>query len=121
MGQDPLEGIEMISRKQSAVMGRAVELESLAGYQKGSIVSSQIMNTDGGTVTIFAFTKAESLSEHTAPFDALIYILDGEASIYISGKKHLVKKGQMIILPANKPHSLKAVKRFKMLLVMIRS
>ena len=111
----------MISRKQSAVMGRAVELERLAEYQKASIVSSQIMNTDGGTVTIFAFTKGEGLSEHTAPFDALIYILDGEAKIFISGKAHKVKKGEMIILPANKPHALKAIRRFKMLLVMIRS
>lgn len=111
----------MISRKQSAIIGRAVGLEGLAGYQKGSVVSSQIMNNRAGTVTIFAFAKGEGLSEHTAPFDALVYILDGEANIYIAGKRHLVKKAEMIILPANKSHALKAINRFKMLLVMIRA
>jgi quercetin dioxygenase-like cupin family protein len=95
-------------------------LAELASYQKGSVVSLEIIKKKTGTVTVFAFDKGEGLSEHTAPFDALVYILDGEAKIYICGKPHLVKKGEMIILPAHKPHALKAVKRFKMLLIMIR-
>lgn len=98
-----------------------MNLADLASYQKGSIVSREIINKKTGTVTVFAFDKGEGLSEHTAPFDALVYILDGEARIFISGKPHLVKRNEMIIMPANKPHSLKAVKRFKMLLVMIKS
>jgi quercetin dioxygenase-like cupin family protein len=85
------------------------------------VVSREVVNKKSGTVSVFAFDKGEGLSEHTAPFDALVYILDGEANIYISGKKHLVKRGELIIMPANKPHALKAVKRFKMLLIMIRS
>jgi quercetin dioxygenase-like cupin family protein len=96
-------------------------LAKLAAYQKGSVVSREIIKKKTGTVSVFAFDKGEGLSEHTAPFDALVYILDGEAKIFISGKPCLVKKGEMIILPANKPHALKAVKRFKMLLVMIKS
>jgi quercetin dioxygenase-like cupin family protein len=108
-------------RKQGDIRGEAVKLAELAAYQKGSVVSREVINKKSGTVSVFAFDKGEGLSEHTAPFDALVYILDGEANIYISGKKHLVKRGELIIMPANKPHSLKAVKRFKMLLIMIRS
>ena len=82
----------------------------------GKIVSWK--NT--GTVTLFAFDKSQGLSEHTAPFDALVYILDGKAEITISGKSSDVKAGQAIIMPANKPHALKAIERFKMMLVMIK-
>jgi len=96
-------------------------LADLTAYQKNSIVSREIINKKTGTVTVFAFDKGEGLSEHTAPFDALVYMLDGEANILISGRPHLVKKDEIIIMPANKPHSLKAVKKFKMLLVMIKS
>ncbi|MBM3255800.1 MAG: cupin domain-containing protein [Candidatus Omnitrophica bacterium] len=98
-----------------------MKLAKLIGYQKGSVVSREVIRKQTGTVSVFAFDKGEGLSEHTAPFDALVYILDGEANIYISGKKHLAKEEELIIMPANKPHSLKAVKRFKMLLIMIRS
>ena len=111
----------MISKKHSEIKGKALKLAELAAYQKGSVVSREVVNKKSGTVSVFAFDKEEGLSEHTAPFDALVYILDGEANIYISGKKHLVKRGELIIMPANKPHSLKAIKRFKMLLIMIRS
>ena len=111
----------MISKKQSEIKGKALKLGELAGYQKGSVVSREVVNKKSGTVSVFAFDKGEGLSEHAAPFDALVYILDGEADIYILGKKHPVKKGELIIMPANKPHSLKAAKRFKMLLIMIRS
>jgi quercetin dioxygenase-like cupin family protein len=89
-------------------------------YQKGSVVSSEIIRKESGTATVFAFDKGAGLSEHVAPFDALAYILDGQAEIFISGKPHVLHSGEMIIMPANKPHALKAIKRFKMLLVMIR-
>ncbi len=99
---------------------KTMNLSDLVPYQKGSIVSREIINKRTGTVTVFAFDKGEGLSEHTAPFDATVYLVDGEAKISISGKPHRVKKGEMIIMPAGKPHSLKAVKRFKMLLIMVR-
>jgi quercetin dioxygenase-like cupin family protein len=90
-------------------------------YQEGSVVSRTIINKEIGTVTLFSFDKNEGLSEHTAPFDALVYVFDGEAEISISKKSHIVKKGQMIIMPANEPHALKALERFKMMLVMIKA
>jgi len=102
------------------LLREVIKLADLAAYQEGAIVSRTIINKKTGTVTFFAFDQGESLSEHTAPYDALVYILDGEAEITISGKSFSVKEGEMIIMPANEPHSLKAVKRFKMLLVMIR-
>ena len=95
-------------------------LSDLVKYQENAVVSSEIIKKDTGTVTIFAFDKGQGLSEHTAPFDALVYIVDGTAEIIISGKANRVKTGEMIIMPANKPHALKAIKRFKMLLVMIK-
>ena len=90
-------------------------------YQENAIVSREIANKDTGTVTIFAFAKGQGLSEHTAPFDALVYVFDGEVEKHIAGKPHFLKAGEMIIMPANKPHALKALERFKMLLIMIRS
>ena len=90
-------------------------------YQAGAIVSREVVKGKTGTVTVFAFDEGQGLSEHTAPFDALAQVLDGEAEITISGKAHQVRAGEMIIMPANKPHALKAVGRFKMMLVMIRS
>jgi quercetin dioxygenase-like cupin family protein len=90
-------------------------------YQENAIVSREIANKDTGTITIFAFAKGQGLSEHTAPFDALVYVVDGEVEIHISGKPHFLKAGEMIIMPANKPHALKALEKFKMLLIMIRS
>jgi len=95
-------------------------LTALADYQEGSVVSRTIINKRTTTVTLFAFDAGQGLSEHTAPFDALVYILDGEADITISGKPVNVKEGEMLIMPANQPHSLKGVKRFKMLLTMVR-
>ena len=90
-------------------------------YQDGSIVSKEIIKKATGTVTIFAFDQDQGLSEHTAPFDALVYMLDGEAEIIISGEPHQLKEGEMIIMPGGKPHALKAVKKFKMMLVMVKS
>jgi quercetin dioxygenase-like cupin family protein len=90
-------------------------------YQDEAIVSREIISKDTGTATCFAFAKGQGLSEHTAPFDALVYVIDGEVEIHISGKPHFLAKGEMIIMPANKPHALKALEKFKMLLIMIRS
>lgn len=99
----------------------AVALSELLQYQSDAIVSREIVKKDTGTVTLFAFDKGQGLSEHTAPFDALVSIVDGRAEITISGKPAIVKKGEIIIMPANKPHAVKAVEKFKMLLIMIRA
>ncbi len=99
----------------------AVKLTSLVDYQDGSIVSRTIVDDKTGTVTLFAFDKGQGLSEHTAPYDAMVYLLDGEVEITISGKPLNVRQGEMIIMPADMPHALRAVKRFKMMLTMIRS
>jgi quercetin dioxygenase-like cupin family protein len=96
-------------------------LEGMIDYQDLSVVSKEIIKKDTGTVTLFAFSKGQGLSEHTAPFDAMVTVLDGEAEISIDGKPIPVKAGEMIIMPANIPHALKAVERFKMMLVMIKS
>ena len=103
------------------IIEEAGNLVSLVDYQDGSVVSKEVIKKEKGTVSVFAFDKGEGLSEHTAPFDALVYILDGQVEIYIAGKARLLKTGQVIIMPANKPHSLKAIERFKMLLVMIKA
>ena len=95
-------------------------LSDLVKYQENAVISSEIIKKDAGTVTVFAFDKGQGLSEHTAPFDALVNIIDGRAEVSISGKPFTVKEGEMIIMPANKPHSLKAMEKFKMLLVMIK-
>ena len=100
---------------------QAIDMAALVDYQPGSVVSRTIIKKPKGTVTIFAFSEGEGLSEHTAPFDALVCVLDGEAEIRISGEPFRVKSGEMILMPAGKPHALKAVKKFKMLLIMIRS
>ena len=100
--------------------GRVLKLAGLLDYQEGAVVSRTIIDKRTGTVTLFAFDKGEGLSEHTAPFDALVYVLDGEAAITVSGKESRVTAGEMLIMPANQPHALRAVKRFKMLLVMVR-
>ncbi len=96
-------------------------LDSMLDYQEGSVVSRALMNKDVGSVTLFSFDAGEGLSEHSAPYDALVYVFDGDAEITISGVKHVVKKGQIIIMPANEPHGLKALEKFKMMLIMIKS
>ena len=99
----------------------ATRLIDLTEYQEGSIVSRTLIDKPTGTLTLFAFAGGQGLSEHTAPYDAFVYIIDGEAEITIAGKAHFLKAGDTIIMPANQPHALKAVKKFKMMLVMIRS
>ena len=104
-----------------SLIGQRLNLADLIGYNQGCVVSREIIKKSTGTVTLFAFDEKQGLSEHTAPFDALVYILDGNAEIIISGKSSHLKEGEMIIMPANEPHALKAAKKFKMLLVMIKS
>ncbi len=96
-------------------------LAEMMDYQEGAVVSTTVLAKDTGTLTLFAFDEGQGLSEHTAPFDALVYILDGEAEVTISGRPIPMKTGEMVIMPANEPHALQAVSRFKMMLVMIRS
>lgn len=107
--------------KKEDLRGKALKAKELVGYDKGAVVSRTIIEKKTGTVTIFSFDKGQGLSEHTAPFDAMVEILDGEAEITVAGKAHKVKAGEFIIMPAGKPHSLRAVKRYKMALIMIRS
>ena len=105
----------------TSLIGRVEKLTGLLDYQEGSVVSRTVIDKKTGTVTLFAFDEGQGLSEHTAPFDALVHVLDGEAEIIISGKAYRVMEGEMLIMPADKPHALRAVTKFKMLLVMIRS
>jgi quercetin dioxygenase-like cupin family protein len=97
-----------------------LEVAELVAYQPGAIVSRTVIDKGVGTVTLFAFDQGQGLSEHTAPYDALVQVLDGQSEVTVSGQPSLVKTGEMIIMPANKPHALRAVERFKMMLVMIR-
>lgn len=102
-------------------IGRVIDLQELVEYQEGSVVSKTLIDKKIGTISLFAFDKDQGLSEHTAPYDAFVYVFAGEGEITISGKPHRVKKGEIIIMPADKPHDLKAVQKFKMMLVMIRA
>lgn len=105
----------------TAPKAEILELAQMAAYQDGSVVSRQITKAEAGNVTLFAFDTGQELSEHTAPFDALVHVLDGEADIFISGMSFHLKTGQAIILPADKAHAVKAPQRFKMLLTMIHT
>ena len=100
---------------------RAQALADMVAYQPGSVVSRTILDTKTGTITLFSFDEGQGLSEHTTPFDAFVCIVDGQAEITIASESQIVKSSEMIIMPAGKPHALKAVKPFKMLLVMIRA
>ena len=106
---------------ESAVTPAVKHLLDLLQYQDGSIVSRVLLKNKGGTVTLFAFDVGEGLSEHTAPFDALVVVADGEADIEIAGESFKVRQGETLVLPANRPHALRAATRFKMLLIMIRA
>ena len=105
----------------TAPKSEILNITGLAEYQTGAVVSRQITKAEGGNVTFFAFDEGQELSEHTAPFDALVHVLDGEVEIKISGKPYLLKAGEAIIMPANQPHAVKAVKEFKMVLTMIKA
>jgi quercetin dioxygenase-like cupin family protein len=116
----PMDNIKKQKNSQD-LKAKALKLKDLIPYQPGAIVSREILRKPSGTVTIFAFDTGEELSEHTAPFDALVFGLDGEADVTISGKRQHLTAGEMIIMPANEPHALKAAGTFKMALIMIRS
>ena len=103
------------------LQAKPARLAELVAYQEGSIVSRTLVNTKSGTVTLFAFDEGQSLTEHTSPFDAMVIVLDGSSEITISGKSHRVQPGEIILMPAHQPHAVKAVERFKMLLIMIRA
>jgi len=102
-------------------VAEAVRLADLVNYQEGSVVSRTILKRSTGTVTLFAFDEGQGLSEHTAAFDAVAHILEGEAEITVEGKPLRTTAGEGVLMPANRPHSLRALSRFKMLLTMIRS
>ena len=112
--------VTTIQEKKEPLIAKTLDMARLVEYQAGSVVSRAIIQKKTGTVTLFAFDEGQGLSEHTAPFDALVCLLDGQAEIVISGQSHRLKQGEMIIMPANEPHALKAVGAFKMMLVMIR-
>jgi quercetin dioxygenase-like cupin family protein len=105
----------------TAPKSQILKMAELAAYQEGSVVSRQITKSEAGNVTLFAFDAGQELSEHTAPFDALVHILDGEVEVRISGIPHILTAGDAIVMPADESHALKAVTRFKMLLTMIRA
>ena len=109
------------SGRLEKLIAAPAKLVDLVDYQEASVVSRTLIDKKTGTVTLFAFDEAQGLSEHTAPYDATVCLLEGEAEIVVSGRPHRVQGGEVIILPANEPHALKALKRFKMLLIMVRS
>ena len=110
-----------MSDDAESLTGKAVEMNELVSYQSGSVVSRTLIDRKIGTITLFSFGAGQGLSEHTVPFDAFVQIVDGVAEVTIDGKNHRVSAGEFIIMPANIPHSLKAVEKFKMMLVMIRA
>jgi quercetin dioxygenase-like cupin family protein len=106
--------------EREGLKGLVLDGRELVSYQSGSVVSREIVKGDAGTVTVFAFDEGEGLSEHTAPFDALVHVIDGEVEVAISGDRLRLNEGEMVIMPAGEPHSLKAVRRFKMVLTLVR-
>jgi len=110
-----------MSDSEESLTGRAVEMNGLVSYQSGAVVSRTLIDKKVGTVTLFSFAAGQGLSEHTVPYDAFVQIIDGAAEVTIDAKVHRVSTGEFIIMPANIPHSLKAVEKFKMMLVMIRA
>ena len=107
--------------EKESLIAKALDLAELIAYQPGAVVSRTLTDKPAGTITLFAFDEGQGLSEHSAPYDAFVYAADGTADVTIAGKVNQVSKGQMIIMPANDPHALRATAPFKMLLVMIRS
>lgn len=106
---------------QEELRGAVSDLSGLVAYQEGAIVSRIVLRAPAGSVTLFAFDAGQELSEHTTPFDALVHVIEGEAEIIISGQSHSVREGQVIVMPADEPHAVKAPRRFKMMLTMIRA
>jgi quercetin dioxygenase-like cupin family protein len=121
--ENPIEGEKMAVQKKEKmdIKGKKMAWNDLLQYQEGAVVSRTLIDKKVGTVTMFAFDEGQGLSEHTAPYDAMVMITDGEAEIRIAGEPFLLNQGETIILPANKPHALRALAAFKMMLIMIRS
>jgi len=111
---------DSIKKETEALLSKLFKIVDLVDYQDGSIVSRTLIDKEKGTVTLFAFDKGQGLSEHTAPFDAMVQIVEGEAVITVGGNSLATGEGEMVIMPANVPHALKATEKFKMILVMIR-
>jgi quercetin dioxygenase-like cupin family protein len=109
----------MTDPQKEDLIGKVVAPADLVAYQPGSIVSRMLAYKKSGTITLFAFDEGEGLSEHTAPYDAVLTVLDGEAAVTIAGAEHRLKAGELIIMPASVPHAVHAVTRFKMMLTMI--
>ncbi len=110
----------MTDQTRKDLFGRVFELKDLVSYQEGTVASRMLVNRKSGSITIFSFDKDEGLSEHTAPFDAVVTILDGECEVWVAGETFAMHEGQTIVFPANVPHALSAVSRFKMSLSMIK-
>ncbi|HVP25906.1 MAG TPA: cupin domain-containing protein [Methanomicrobiales archaeon] len=115
-----MNGEQKGSQSRDELLGKVLSLKDLVAYQDGTVASRMIVFRDAGNITLFSFDKGEGLSEHTAPFDAVVTILDGECEVWVAGETYRLKEGETIIFPANKPHALSAVTRFKMMLTMIR-
>jgi len=107
-------------KKREELKGKVLRLRDLVNYSDGTVASRMIINRKPGSITLFSFDENEGLSEHTAPFDAVVTILDGECEVWVAGQTSLMKEGETIIFPANVPHALSAITRFKMSLTMIR-
>ncbi len=120
MAEFKLESSEKHDEKRKELLGKVLDLKELVQYQDGTVASRMIINRKSGSITLFSFDADEGLSEHTAPFDAVVTILDGECEVWVEGATYQMKPGDTIIFPANVPHALSAVTRFKMSLTMIR-
>jgi quercetin dioxygenase-like cupin family protein len=115
-----LENAEKHDGKRAELLGRVLSLKDLVQYQDGTVASRMLVNRKAGSITLFSFDEDEGLSEHTAPYDAVVTILDGECEVWVAGSTYRMKEGETIVFPANAPHALSAVTRFKMMLVMIK-
>lgn len=113
-------GSERPQERKEELLSKVLRLRDLVSYQDGTVASRMIVNKKAGTITIFSFDETEGLSEHTAPYDAVITILDGRCEVWIAGETFELGEGDAIIMPANKPHALSAITKFKMALIMIR-
>lgn len=117
---ESLETTDKPDKHRDELKGRVLSLKDLVAYQDGTVASRMVINRKAGSITLFSFDEDEGLSEHTAPYDAAVTILDGECEVWVAGKTFQMKEGETIIFPANAPHALSAVTRFKMMLTMIR-
>ena len=109
------------SKPKGLAPASVAKVSDLVNYQEGAVVSRELLKKTKGNMTVFAFDESQGLSEHTAPFDALVQMVEGEAEITISGRPYTLHEGEMILMPAGEPHSLRAIQKFKMLLTMIRA